>query len=141
MKKIALCLLFSSIGLLTGCGESGPPLGEVTGKVTLDGEPLPHARIEFQPVEEGKSPSYAYTNDAGEYELRYGRDQLGAVVGEHRVRITSYREERHDDGTFTVVPERVPTKYNSQTTLTRTVEEGSQEINFELAGALDAPAG
>lgn len=68
----------------------------------------------------------------------YGVDQMGAMIGEHKVRITSYRQERSPDGVITEVPERVPSKYNAQTELTETVEEGSQEINFPLEGALDA---
>ena len=52
---------------LTGCGSDGPERGVVTGKVTLNGDPLPNADVEFQP-EEG-SPSYGMTDEKGRYDL------------------------------------------------------------------------
>ena len=67
---LALCL--------TGCGSDGPERGVVTGKVTLNGEPLENADVEFQP-EEG-SPSYGMTDRKGWYDLMYTRDKRGAIT-------------------------------------------------------------
>ncbi|HOM17497.1 MAG TPA: hypothetical protein PLQ00_09220, partial [Thermoguttaceae bacterium] len=42
------------VGFLAGCGGSGaklPPLASVSGKVTLDGNPLPRGTVTFIPDE------------------------------------------------------------------------------------------
>ena len=39
-----LCLTAAGCG-----GDKLPPLGKVTGTITLDGEPLPNARVTFIP--------------------------------------------------------------------------------------------
>ena len=125
--------------LSLGCASRDTPdLGKVSGVVTLDGEPLPQATVEFQPTEAGGVTSFGTTDDEGKYELSYSVGIDGAKVGEYKVRITSYRQEHVEDGPPREIPERVPPKYNSQTELVRTVEAGSQTMDFELTGALDA---
>lgn len=134
-RAIDLAILLASCLVLlpaAGCGPGGPELGTVSGTVTLDGKPLPNARLEFQPLAKG-SPSYGTTDENGRYELVYGIDRPGAMVGKHEVRISTAREYREDDeGPLIVVEEFLPPKYNEQTELTREVKSGSQEINFPL---------
>ncbi len=128
---------FGWIAAVAGCGESGPPLAPVEGIVTLDGEPLPLAVIEFQP-EQG-SPSYGETGADGRFEkLIYSRTRDGALIGKHLVRITTAGEIEDPDTRETrVVKERVPEKYNVQSTLTREVEADGNSFTFELSTATD----
>lgn len=107
---------------MVGCG--GEQFGHVSGKVTLDGEPLAGATVEFSP--DGGSPAYGVTNERGEYKLLFSADQQGATVGQHRVRIFSFNEGRPRE------PERVPVKYNRQSDQIREVKRGHQTINFAL---------
>ena len=72
--------------LLSGCGGKGVKLGEVSGQVTFNGEPLPKAVVAFEPLGGGR-PSIGQTDDQGRYELIYLRDIRGALVGKHRVKI------------------------------------------------------
>ena len=133
---IGLAFLLGSFApLVAGCGGGGPDLIEVTGTVTLDNRPLADASVEFQP-EEGGSPSYGTTDENGRYELVYGVGKPGAMIGKHVVRITTYQMESTGEGDPTIVPERVPPQYNSQTTLSEEVAPGRNEINFDLTGAL-----
>src|SRR5437667_12114172 len=74
---------------VSGCGNS-PPLGTVSGRVTLDGQPLAETTVEFQPA--SGSPSYGVTDADGRYTLAWNADQQGALVGRHTVRITSFNE-------------------------------------------------
>lgn len=121
---------------VAGCG-GGPKLGKVYGTVTLDGQPLPNAKVTFQPTFEGGSPSDAVTNENGEYVLKFLEGKEGALVGEHQVRISTYRQlSSTDPGGPGEVPERVPAKYNTETELTKEVTKGSQEISFALTGGL-----
>ena len=125
MERIAVrrfvCLLGVLLFLL-GCG--GQRFGNVSGKVTLDGEPLAGATVEFSP--EGGSPAYGVTDEHGRYKLFFSSDQNGAPVGKHRVRITSFNEAKPR------IKERVPLKYNRQSELTCEVAGGKQEFNFDL---------
>ncbi|MFW6172061.1 MAG: carboxypeptidase-like regulatory domain-containing protein, partial [Planctomycetota bacterium] len=72
-----------------GCGDSGPERGYVEGTVTMDGEPLPDAVVTFQPEDTGR-PSYGKTDENGHYELQYTSDKKGALVGMHRVTISTF---------------------------------------------------
>jgi hypothetical protein len=130
---------------LAGCGSGDDPqLGEVSGRVTLDGEPLAGAFIQFQP-DQGRS-SYAETDADGKYELSYMPGKPGAIVGTHTVRVTTSEEistEGSGDADMggpagTPAPvtrltsERVPPQYNIRSELRKTVERGKNSIDLEL---------
>lgn len=120
--------------LLCGCGKSDKPeTGEVTGVVTLGGEPLADARVVFTPVEGGQS-SEATTDAQGRYTLVYRGDELGAKVGSHTVSVSTFEEQyRDDDGKFIGGrDELVPPQYNENTTLTVEVEPGENDIPLKL---------
>ncbi|HEY1064859.1 MAG TPA: carboxypeptidase regulatory-like domain-containing protein [Pirellulales bacterium] len=120
---------------VVGCGDDQPPLGEVSGVVTLDGKPLPKARIVFQPLDRKSPPSSGTTDDQGRYVLHYNRNHDGAWIGKHQVRITSGRRTESGDGGKPIkVKERVPAKYNVNSELEREVTRGRQEIDFQLEG-------
>ena len=123
---LILCCL-----LLAGCG-SGDGLAKVKGRVTLNGEPLEGAIVEFRPADPAGSSSSGETDAKGRYELRYTFAKHGAMPGEYVVAIrtagTGFGD--HDEEVERV--ERVPAKYNSQTALKRTVEPGRNTINFDL---------
>lgn len=122
---------------VAGCGQKGPALGQVRGRVTLDGEPLAEAEIVFQP-QKGR-PGTARTNDKGEYELTYTVDRAGALLGLHEIRITTF--EPGYDGetpqgerkTIPERPERVPAKYNRKSELKADVKPGSNVFDFQLS--------
>jgi hypothetical protein len=107
-------------------------MAAVTGRVTLDGQPLENAFVEFVPSGETGSTSSGRTNAAGEYELMSTRDTSGAYLGPHRVRITT-REVTVDQQQREVwLPEKVPARYNSQTELKRDVQSGENRFDFDL---------
>ncbi len=130
-------LIFASLAcalLSCGCGSSDvPETGEVKGIVTLDGAPVPKATVTFAP-EEGRT-STAETDDKGEYVLAYTAKVLGAKVGKHTVRISTFRPATGDPGDahrVEEVKEKIPAKYNTQTTLSEEVEPGKNEKDFAL---------
>jgi hypothetical protein len=123
MKTSPLISAFAMLILLCGCGRQGPKLGQVQGTVTLDGQPLKHAAVIFEPKAGGRA-SMAVTDASGHYELTYLRDAKGALIGPHRVKISTASE---DDP-----KERVPARYNKQTTLGAEVTAGANQHNFKL---------
>jgi len=120
--------LFAFVFLVVaGCGDS--KFGQVSGTVTLDGQPLANATVEFQP--KNGSPSYGETDQKGRFQLLYSPKKAGASVGEHTVRISTYRIVA-DAANSVTLPEKVPPVYNSDSQETREVKPGRQTMNFDI---------
>jgi hypothetical protein len=121
--------------LAIGCG--GSKFAPVSGKVTLDGQPLPNAEVSFQPIAaegsiEAGVGSSAKTDENGQFTLKTATGQNGAVVGKHVVRISAKsaqveeRDERLPRG-GPRLEDKVPPKYNA-----------ASELKFEVpAGGTD----
>lgn len=125
---VAVCLMI----VCSGCGQSGPKLGQVTGTVTLDGQPVPRASITFAPVEPGPT-SMGGTNKDGQYKLLFNTDRQGAVLGKHNVTIRSLEQDTDEDGKPTGdAPVKIPAKYGQVGALTAEVFTGSNTIDFKL---------
>ena len=124
--------------LLAGCNR-GPQLGPVSGRISLDGKPLADAEVRFEPAT-GRA-SQGHTGANGQYELRYSRDYMGALVGSHTVRILSATEVTLPDGRFVIRPQTVPTRYNTESELRRDVESSGNVFDFELTGDTKAKSG
>jgi hypothetical protein len=120
-------VLATAVGLLVspvGCASGdGPELGLVTGKVTLDGKPLRGALVVFAPRKGGRQSS-GLTDSEGRYDLAYLRGIRGAVVGPHRVRISTAREDKPE--------ETVPSRYNAKTKLVAEIRPGENALDFAL---------
>jgi len=117
-------------------------LAPVSGRVTLDGQPLPKATVTFVPMASkagdaaGKTAS-AMTDGQGRYQLRHTDGLPGCVVGKCRVHITTATVENPDDRDgaqfLKKVRDRVPAKYSSvNTELVREVKPEGGEENFDL---------
>lgn len=118
-----------------GCGSRTPDnVGKVSGRVTLEGQPLPEALVKFTPVKEGGSSALGRTDANGKYTLSYASGIAGAEVGENRVAISTYNAGNPDgDPPRAKVLEKVPVKYNIRSDLIREVKAGENTpINFEL---------
>jgi hypothetical protein len=126
--------------LLVGCDSTPYSLAPVAGVVTLDGQPVPGAVVNFQPqATNEKSPGPGSTgrcDAAGRYELSTIRDEPGAVVGPHTVRIFSYSPESPAASDTDAGPtkEIIPPRYNYETELTYEVPAaGSSTADFTLS--------
>ncbi len=131
---IALCT--AVIGL-AGCGPA-EGFATVDGRVTLDGEPLPDAYVEFQCTGENAGTSMGRTSSNGKYSLMFSRSKTGARIGPSRVLITTFDLDGTQGGVRRV-PEKVPAIYNVKTELTADVKPGANTFDFDLktdAGAL-----
>lgn len=125
--------------LHTGCGEKLPsdlpPLGTVSGLVTLDGKPLPRAMITFVPLQAGR-PSTAVSDDNGHYVLTYDSSHAGAAVGKHRVSVSTAVAAEYDENQKLVpgtgIKESVPGRYHSPSTLELEVSAGENTLDLDL---------
>lgn len=127
VKRFSLaCAILTAAILATGCGSSN--LNEVTGKVTLDGQPTSGLEVQFEPNDPAMgTTATGYTQADGTYKLYYPGSQTGAPPGEYTVRITVA-----EGGETTGKPRRVAPQYNSQSELTATVKPGPNTIDFEV---------
>lgn len=144
LNRIFIVLIGVCIGVTLGCGDSGPSVGKVTGVVTLDGEPIDKATVSFHPTQ-GRG-SIGLTDADGKYELRFTRNKFGALLGEHKVTISThvfaeenrnveYDDESRDTGKGR--EESMPPRYLDldETVLKAVVEKGSNVCNFELTSS------
>ncbi len=121
---------------MSGCG-GGMECFPVGGTITLDGQPLPAAKVSFMPDDELGVATMGVTDAGGVYTLRQTADQNGAPPGSYTVRITTYREGKPDaDPSIPGVPETVPPQYNLRTTLSAEVGSEENNIDFELKSKL-----
>lgn len=125
MPGRAILLALLAAAAAGGCSRSDrPALGTVSGRITLDGRPLPDATVLFTPDGKGRT-SLGFTDSDGRYHLIYLRDIPGANLGRHAVRITTASEENGGR-------EMLPPRYHAKTVLEATVAAGENQHDFAL---------
>jgi hypothetical protein len=114
--------------LCVGCGsQDGPPLARVSGVVTLDGVPVQSAGLEF--IAEAGGVAYGKTDSSGHYQMSFGSDRTGAIVGKNRVRITSSDKVVVGDKKYEST-EVFPPKYNKTSEEFVEVARGGNRFDF-----------
>ena len=118
-------VVFTCCGVFPGCGHRPnlPPMAEVSGTVTLDGQPLRLGVVQLVPNESMNTkgpPGVGYIDAEGNYEVMTS-GIAGAVVGHHRIKVHA------QEGT----PPRslVPRVYNDEKTSGLTAEIMADERN------------
>ena len=126
--------LFLGLMLLSGCGESAGDRHAVKGTVTFKGQPLDQGRIEFSRSEK-EAPVTGANIENGKYTVPSLR---GLPPGNYRVAIWSNEGGKvpaADQLPGEPPPpskERIPAKYNSQSTLKADVKSGTDVLDFKL---------
>jgi hypothetical protein len=131
-----------ALALLCGCSDKPFKTASVSGRVTLDGKPLPKASVTFVPMatKENQNPgptAQGMTDAEGRFKLAVDPSTPGSVVGTCRVYISTLLSDPTDDrdagGPAKKIKDRVPEKYNKRTELTFTVPPGgTDQANLEL---------
>jgi hypothetical protein len=124
--------------IAAGSGGCNADIVPVSGKVTLDGEPLAGAVINFQPIRDSSAEppaatgSVGHTDAQGQYVLRLVEpDRTGALVGEHTVTISTATmsdvEGEPPQG------ERAPEAWRDGSQRFTVPASGTNQANFALA--------
>lgn len=131
---IRYCLLVFVLGVVLGCADSRPTRVPVSGKVILDGEPLPNCTLQFS-SSKGRS-SFGVTDEAGKFTLGCYEDADGVLPGKHRVVVVAKKEI---DGN--TIQWNAPKKYLDYTTsgLEYTIDEPTEDLVIDLTWAGDKP--
>lgn len=133
------CLAF----MVTGCGSDRPPLGEVSGTVTLDGQPVSRGIVHFVPQ---SGPAASGVIRDGDYSLWTFESSDGAVLGRHVVYfapnpdesyLDGYTQEDYAAGRLPPDPPReelIPSRYFSPSSsgLVADVSPGFNQLDFQL---------
>jgi hypothetical protein len=140
ISRPQLAMLAVAFAVSLGCGDRGYGdlnLIGVTGAVTLDGNPLPGARVRFEGTD--GAGAEGITDAAGKYRLMYDSDHPGCTPGVKKVRITlaGAVEEGVDPDAVSgdegnTAGETLPAVYNSQTTLSAEVSSTNRNFDFPL---------
>ena len=132
--RLALWLAWGLL-LLAGCEKKADydslKLVDVSGKITLDGQPLAGATVRF----EGPPLLFSegVTDAEGNYRLMYDSNQAGCTPGEKTVRITSAGAlEEGADPDSAPAADSIPATYNNQSTLKADVSESNKTFDFDL---------
>lgn len=122
MRLAPVAIVLLTLPLL-GCGSAGSD--RVEGMVTFDGTPVEAGEIVFMPVDGN--------GGVGAGQIVDGKYSVECPPGDKKVQITATRVEgKAADGLDKYVA-YIPKKYNDQTTLTATIERGSNKaVDFTL---------
>jgi hypothetical protein len=156
MRRVVLSTIgLLAAGLVAGCG-SGANIAPVSGVVKLNGKPYPGAMVSFQPIGGAGNPnpgkgSMGLTDQDGKFTLYYDGSEKGAVVGTHRVRIstlpgkgvkaadtpppeTGTPDDAPGDPTTEFDP--IPLEWHEKSDKTFDVPPGgTDQANFDIVGA------
>ena len=115
-------------GVTCGCGDGRPDLAAVSGRVTIDGQPLTKGSISFIPAK-GRQAGGAIESD-GRYVLTCFEKGDGAILGDYKVAVNGveYLSE-------TLLKWHAPKKYSNPATsgLTAAIDGPRDDLNFELS--------
>jgi len=116
---------------LAGCG--GAKMAPVAGRVTMDGKPLAETQVIFEPVEGlPEDTSTGETDADGQYTLRRIDGRQGALVGRHRVKLTTLKPDLASDERSPVPRDRVPSRYRDGSLTFDVPEDGTASADFAL---------
>ena len=142
-SKCVLLWLFGISGF-AGCHQGWEAdytkleLVTISGRVTLDGQPLANATILFECPD--KTFSYGQLDDGGNYTLMFNSEKRGVLPGPKIVRIKTGKAEEEPIAELKekinrLRPDKkssIPACYGSRSTLAVIVGNNSRTLNFDL---------
>lgn len=132
------CLGILVLGI-AGCADELGDRQEISGVVTLQGQPLDGGSIEFTPLDSPQPGGVETRSGAPIVQGKYVVPRAqGLVPGNYRVRITAgtptpdLQPGELPGPTGAPSKERVPAKYNTQSQLEATITSGPSTFNVEI---------
>ncbi len=123
MTLLTAAVLFGLSSWMLPAAYEPPPLVEVTGRVTVDGQPLADAVVFFHPINDQGRGGTAVTDSDGRYVLRYSASHRGIPPGLYRVQIEKIGDQGRDS---------IPSRYGRFTRTRRAVPDGGGTIDIDI---------
>jgi len=128
-------MLIALLSVLLGCGKKSNVV-PVSGRVTLDGQPLANVAINFGPLTgglDGAYASYGKTDAEGRYWLKLvDGGQRGATVGKNRVTLNESGGAPVSDGAAVRIQFKLPPTARDGTLQFDVPAGGTDAANFEF---------
>jgi hypothetical protein len=132
------CAIIVAISLCGALGCSGDNRSEVSGTVTLNGQPVTEGAINFIPIDGNRGAGAGASITNGKYHVPRS---AGVAPGKNRVELRAFRPtgRKVQDPTGkpgVLTDERVmafPPEFNDRSTLVREVRSGSDTIDFDIS--------
>ncbi len=121
-RRILSFVLLVGTAVFNGCGRS--EFASLTGRVTLDGEPLPTAVITF--ISDDGTSGYANVEPDGDYVAKSGSDE-GLKPGKYRISVVAFKPE--------VITDRKEAKTPQPITPPRYTDPAQSGFEFNLTDA------
>ena len=126
------------IAVVSGCQRGDPSRGAVSGRVTLDGQPVVQGSILFSPIDGTRGVATGGEIKDGQYRLAAA---AGPAVGKNRVEVHAVRKTgkmipKGLGGTGKMIEEQiegVAPKFNIESKLQVEITPGENTADFEVA--------
>ena len=130
LRSAAGLVILLVLALAAGCSSDS---NSVTGRVTLDSEPLVDAIVQFVPQDGGGRIALGRTDANGEYRLKSSRNITDVSPGKYLVEIrTADLANDNGDGSEKMTPELVPKQFNSNSDVIKEIKAGANIIDFDI---------
>ncbi|WP_254513780.1 carboxypeptidase-like regulatory domain-containing protein [Anatilimnocola floriformis] len=125
-RVLGLALLLCAFAV-TGCGSG---LGDVTGTVTLEGQPLPNVNVMFENTQKNTRAT-GTTDAAGKYRLSTNAKDDGATLGDCKIAVNQPGPADSSKGEG---PRIFPVRYEraDSSGFTYTVKAGKNTYDMDL---------
>ena len=126
-RCVRLACVAATVATITGCRDGADRPVPVSGRVFIDGKPLPDATVQVVPRD--SRPAVSQTDDEGRFSLTTFRAGDGCVRGTHRVVVVAVAYP-----TPTTEVQYVPDKYMglATTDLEVTIEQATDDLELHL---------
>ncbi len=143
-RKCRLAMLVATIGFLSACSSDNagdPTITPVTGRVTLEGNPVKGAIVVFRPkTSDGATTAQSTTDAEGEFDVHIfldsgKRTKRGMMPADYQIEVTQLVKASGEASIFSPPKNMLPVKYASVQTsgLEATVSaDNKNEILLEL---------
>lgn len=138
MTKLCQALFTVLLMIVAGCGDGTTPIANLVschGIVTLDGLPLSHGVVGFEPVDPNTGWSATGAIKNGHFKMVTTASAAGAVIGKYQVRVLSEEETPAGaDDKLQRSKSLIPEKYNdiNRSGLEVEVTNGMKPIELKL---------
>jgi hypothetical protein len=123
----AVCCTVSLVFICAGCGQKGPKMAPVKGRVELNGQPLKTGNVITIP-DAGRGAKGPIQAD-GTFELGTYQTRDGAIVGTHKVGVIAVDQPSNLGPEADAGRSLIPTRYNNPESSQLTIEVKADEEN------------